>query len=88
MTSFLKMPKLVGMVTHYYGRPHVAVIKCADDIPLGTHVQFIGATTDFEEDIDSMEYEHHPIIFAKQGEEIGIKVEQRVREGDRVYIAV
>ncbi len=88
MTETKKEPKVVGTVVHYYGHPHVAVIRCKGDLPLGAHVQFLGATTDFEEDIDSMEYDHHKIMFAKEGEEVGVRVSERVREGDCVYAAI
>ena len=85
MAEASKEPKRIGTVIHYYSQPHVAVIKCDDDVLLGAHVRFAGATTDFEEDIDSMEYDHHKIVSAHQGQEVGVKVKERVREGDRVY---
>lgn len=86
MTELLKEPKLIGTVIHYYGRPHAAIVRFSDDIPIGTHVHFAGVTTDFEEDIDSMEYDHRPITLATQGQEVGVHVTERVREGDHVYL--
>lgn len=85
MTELLKAPERVGVVTHYYGRPHVAVIRFSKDVPLGAHIHFVGATTDFEEDIESMEYDHRPVTIAKEDEEIAVNAAERVREGDRVY---
>ncbi|RLE44283.1 translation elongation factor-like protein, partial [Candidatus Woesearchaeota archaeon] len=44
-----------------------------------------GATTDFEQTVESMEINRQKIEIAKPGDEIGIKVIDRVREGDKVY---
>ena len=86
MTDLLEEPRSVGIVTHYYDHPHVAIVRFTEDVPRGAHVRFHGATTDFEEDLDSMEYDHRPVKIAKQGEEIGVAVTERVRQGDRVYV--
>lgn len=88
MIDTLKEERSVGVVTHYYGRPRVAIIRFTEDVPRGARVHFLGATTDFEEDIDSMEYDHRPVTVAKGGEEIGVAVMKRVREGDRVFVGI
>lgn len=88
MDKPLQEPKPVGVVTHYYPHPHVAVIQFTKDIPIGTYVRIHGATTDFEEEIDSMEHNHHLIMVAERGQEVGVKVFERAREGDRVYAMV
>ena len=80
-------PKPIGHVTHFYGHLGVAIIKFKEAIAVGTRVKFKGATTDFEESIASMQYDHAPIEKAKKGQEVGIKVTQKVREGDEVYMA-
>jgi len=54
-------------------------------INAGANVQFKGATTDFTQTLDSMEYDRKPIASAKKGQEVGVKVVSRVREGDEVY---
>ncbi|MDI6821245.1 MAG: translation elongation factor-like protein [Patescibacteria group bacterium] len=80
-----KEPKPIGVVTHYFGGISVAIIKFTKEIDIGTKVHFKGATTDFEEEIKSMQYDHSDIKTAKKGQEVGIKVENKVREGDEVY---
>lgn len=78
--------RLVGLVTHYFPGPNVAVIKLSDgELSVGDHVHFIGHTTDFEEDVGSMEVEHHKIAHADPGAEVGLQVLTRVRPNDRVY---
>lgn len=75
----------IGEVTHYYSRLGVAIVKFNKPVAVGTRVRFRGATTDFEETISSMQYDHKPIEAAKKGQEVGIKVGEKVREGDRVF---
>ena len=77
--------KPVGVVTHFYKKIGVAIVKFNKTVPAGTKVAFKGATTDFEETIGSMQYDHKPIEEAPKGKQVGIKVDEAVREGDLVY---
>lgn len=80
-------PEPIGEVTHYYNHLEVAIVKFNKPVSVGTRVRFKGATTDFEETIASMQYDHKPVNKAKKGQEVGIKVKERVRQGDKVYEA-
>ena len=82
----VKAEKPVGKVTHYYNKIKVAVVKFGAPIKVGARVQFKGATTNFSQTIDSMQYEHEQIKVAKKGQSLGMKVSKRVREGDEIYI--
>lgn len=75
----------IGTVTHYFAEPEVGAIRLEDDVKVGDRVAFRGATTDFSQEIRSMEIEHEPVERAGGGDEIAVKVEERVREGDDVY---
>lgn len=77
--------KPIGEVTHYYSKIGVAIIKFFKTVPLGTKVRFRGATTDFEQTINSMQFDHTSISEAKKNQEVGVKVDQKVREGDKVF---
>ncbi|MEK9179872.1 MAG: translation elongation factor-like protein [Patescibacteria group bacterium] len=81
------VPKPIGEVTHYYSHIGVAIVKFKKKVDAGTRVHFKGATTDFEEAIKSMQFDHKEIPSAKKGQEVGIKVSEKVREGDEVYAA-
>ncbi len=83
----IKKPKPVGVVTHFYGNIKVAIVKFNKKVSVGTMLKWSGATTDFEEEIKSMQFDHKPIASAPKGKQIGIKVKKRVREGDAVYLA-
>jgi putative protease len=87
MSANTSEPKPIGTVTHFYGKLGVAIVKFNKVVPVGVKVRFKGATTDFEEAINSMQYDHKPIESAKKGQEVGIKVDGKVREGDEVYEA-
>lgn len=82
-----KREKLIGSVVHFYGNIGVAIIKCSTPLKVGTKAHFKGATTDFVCEIDSMQYEHAPIALAGKGQEVGVKVADKVRDGDEVFLA-
>jgi putative protease len=77
--------KLVGKVSHYYPKIGVAVVEVLDEIKVGDRISIEGATTNFEQTVESMEIEHKKIEVAKPGDSIGLKVIDRVREKDNVY---
>ena len=77
--------KLVGRVTHHYSRIGVAVIEVIGTIKVGDTIHIKGGTRDFQQEIDSMEIEHQKVEVAKRGESIGLKVIEKVREGDEVF---
>lgn len=78
--------KLVGEVTHYFTNLGVAVIKVVKgDLKTGDKIHVKGATSDFEQSVDSMQVEHKDVEKAKKGTMFGLKVLQQVREGDSVY---
>lgn len=86
MSKNSKEPKPIGVVTHFFGGIDVAIVKFNTRVKVGESVHFKGATTDFSEKISSMQYDHKPISSAKKGQEVGIKVGEKVREGDDVFL--
>lgn len=77
--------KVVGEITHYFSKIGVAVVKVKSNLKVGDKVKIKGATTDFEQEINSMQLDHDSLGTAKKGDEIGLKVDEHVREGDCVY---
>ncbi len=76
---------LIGKVTHYYPKIGVAVIELSEELKVGDRISIEGATTNFEQTVESMEIEHQKVEVAKAGNSIGLKVIDRVRENDNVY---
>lgn len=83
------MADVLGTVTHYFGKVGVAVVKLEPKVQLkkGDHVQFKGHATDFEQDISSLQVEHSDVDSVKAGDDFGMKVDQKVREGDQMLAA-
>ncbi|MEK7508002.1 MAG: hypothetical protein AAB602_02880 [Patescibacteria group bacterium] len=86
-TLKIKKQKPIGIVTHFYGNISVAIVKFKTTVKVGTAIKFSGSTTDFGETIRSMQFNHKPVSSAKKGQQVGIEVKNRVREGDNVYLA-
>ena len=80
-----KKEELIGRVTHYFGKIKVATIKLQKPIQLGDEIKIVGGEVDFKQKVSSMEINHKKIKRAKKGEEIGLKVKEKVREGYRVF---
>jgi len=78
--------KLVGKITHYFGGIGVAVIKISGTLKDGDKMRVKGASTDFAQLASSMEINRKRISEAKKGDDIGLKVKDRVRPGDAVYL--
>lgn len=81
------MPEqLIGRVTHFFSQAMVAGILITDgELQVGDIIKIHGHTTDFQQAIDSMQVEHQKVLKAKPGDNIGIKVKDKVREHDVVY---
>ncbi len=80
--------KLIGKITHYFGNINVGIIELTDSFSVGDKIHVKGSSTDFEQVVSSMQMDHKEISAAKAGDAIGIKVDQKVKEGDMVYKAV
>jgi len=78
--------KEVGKITHYFDHINVAVVELKDKLKQGEKILVEGHTTNFEQTADSMQIEHKPVKEAKKGESIGLRVVDKVRAGDKVYI--
>ncbi len=77
--------RLIGEVTHYYGRIGVAAVRLSGRLKLGDRIHIFGRGADFEQEVASMEIEHEAVAEALPGQEVGLLVAEKVREGNRVY---
>lgn len=76
----------VGVVIKYFAKPEVAAIELTDgSLSLGDKIRIKGNTTDFQQEVDSMQIENSSVDHAEVGSSIGIKVGDRVRSHDIVY---
>lgn len=78
--------KKIGVVLNYYVKISVAAIELSDgSLSVGDTLHFLGHTTDFETGVHSIQIEHTTVQEADKGDSVGVKVPERVREGDRVF---
>ena len=82
-----ELGKEIGKVTHFFGKISVAVVELSGTLKVGDEIRIKGHATDFTEKVDSMQIEHENVKEAKKGQSIGLKVADKVREGDTVYKA-
>ena len=79
----------VGTIVKFFAKPSVAAIEMKKgSIKKGDLLRYLGHTTDFTQEVDSMEVDNQTIEEAKAGDLVGIKVKERVRENDKVYKVV
>lgn len=79
----------IGVVTHYFGHLAVAGVRITGDaLRSGDRIHVVGHTSDFEQDVGTMQVDHGEIAEATTGMEIGLKVVDHAREHDRVYKVV
>lgn len=79
----------IGEVIKYFSKPQVAAIKITQgELTLGNVIRIVGHTTDITTTVDSMEVENQKVSKAKTGEFVGVKVNDKVRPGDIVYIVL
>ena len=78
--------KQIGQVTDYFTKISVAAITLSAGLKTGDKIHIKGSTTDFEQPIKSMQINKEVVEKAKKGDEIGIKVKDRVRRKDKVFL--
>lgn len=78
--------KLIGEIAHYFGNIEVAVVDLEGSLKVGDQIRVVGGkSTDFTQEVESMEVEHQKIEKAGKGDSVGLKVKEKVREGYKVY---
>jgi hypothetical protein len=78
------MAKPLGKVTHFYDKISVAVITVAKGFSNGDSIH-IGKGPYLKQKAVSMQNWHKPVEKCRKGQEIGLKVKERVRVGDMVF---
>jgi putative protease len=79
----------VGVIVKFFAKPSVAAVEITTGgIKRGDLLRYKGHTTDFTEEVASIEIDNQAVEEAKVGDLVGIKVKDRVRENDKVYKVV
>ncbi len=76
----------IAVIVKFFTKPSVAALKITNGtLKKGDKLRYKGYTTDFTEEVKSMEVDNQPVEEANVGDLVGIKVGERVRENDKVY---
>ena len=78
--------KKIGIITHFFDKISVGIIKLDGKLKVGDKVRIEGGKTSFEQEISEIQLEHESIQEGKKGQEVGIKVSEKVREGNKVFL--
>ena len=75
----------IGRVTHYFNKIDVAAIELTGNLSVGDTIHVKGHTSDWTQEVDSMQIEHEMVEKAGPGDSIGIKVPGHAHVHDVVY---
>lgn len=80
--------KEIGKVFIYFSQAGVAAIKLSGSLKVGDKIHVKGHTTDFTQDVSSMQVDKKEVKSAGKGDSVGIKVNERVRPNDKVFYLI
>jgi len=76
---------MVGHVNHYFNHLGVAAMDLSMPVHKGDNLRIVGHSTNFKQKVGSMEIDHKTVTAAFPGDDVAMKLDRRVRSGDRVY---
>lgn len=79
------METKIGHITHFYDRISVAVLSLTDRLNIRDKIVISGHSTDFVQEVTSMEIEHQKVTSVGPGDEVALKVIEPCRKGDSIY---
>ena len=77
---------VIGTVSDFFARLSVAGIDLAAPLKVGDTIHIKGHTTDIIMPVQSMQINNVNVTEAKTGDAVGIKLPDRARKGDTVFI--
>jgi translation elongation factor EF-1alpha len=78
--------KQIGTIIDFFAKIGVAAFRVdKEGLKVGDTIHIKGHTTDLTQEVASMQIDRTVIQEAKPGDDVGIKVKDRVRKGDTVY---
>ena len=79
----------VAVIVKFFAKPSVAALEVTNGtIKVGDVLKYQGHTTDFTEEVTSLQIDNQAVEEAKVGDLVGVRVKERVRENDKVYKVV
>ena len=75
----------IGQITHYFDHIGVAALTLSEPLRVGDTVHILGHSTDFQQKVTSLQIEHQAVNEAKAGDDVAMKVTQKVHPHDKVF---
>lgn len=76
----------IGVITDFFSHVSAAAIQLNNGtLKVGDKILIQGHTSNMEQVVDSLQIDRKPVEEAKAGDNIGIKVSERVRKHDKVF---
>ena len=77
---------VIGTVSDFFARLSVIGVALSAPLKVGDTIHIKGHTTDIMMTVESMQIDNVNVTEAKPGDAIGIKIPDRARKGDSVFI--
>ncbi|MEN6451722.1 MAG: hypothetical protein ABFC96_14620 [Thermoguttaceae bacterium] len=79
----------IGKVTHYFSKIGVMAVNVTHDVlHVGDTIHVRGHTSDFTQQIDSMQIDNQAVTQATPGQSVGLHATSHAREHDQVFKVV
>ena len=75
----------IGEIAHYFDHINVASLVLTETLRVGDSIHILGHSTDFRQPVTSLQIEHQSVDEARAGDDVGIKVLQKVHPHDKVF---
>lgn len=75
----------IGTITHYFSHLSVAAVTLDGPLKVGDRVHIKGHTTDLVQTVDSMQVDHTDVAEGQPGDDLAIRVDDHVRDNDKIY---
>ena len=75
----------IGQVSHYFDHINVASLTLTEPLHVGDTIHILGHSTDFKQEVTSLQIDRQDVEEAKPGDDVGMKVTQKVHAHDKVF---
>ena len=75
----------IGQITQYFDHLNVAALTLTEPLHVGDTIHILGHVTDFKQEVSSLQIDHNDVNEAKPGDDVGMKVIQKVHAHDKVF---
>lgn len=78
--------KPLGKVIHYYDKAGVAIVELEDELKVGDRIRVERGENTFDQEVTSLQKEYQSIEKGVKGDSVGVKLDQKAKEGARVLL--